>query len=96
MDANKLLDEIRRVLDEIETTAYTEPLADSRLRVTNLAVRLAGHFRRFDSHLSAGGSPPEAWREGPDEPYMDEGHDERPARDDDYTTAAINRTADEL
>jgi hypothetical protein len=34
-----------------------------------------GEFRRtfdaLDAHLSAGGTPPEAWSEGPDEPVMD-------------------------
>jgi hypothetical protein len=30
-------------------------------------------FRELDAHLSAGGNPPEAWREGPDAPLPDPG-----------------------
>jgi hypothetical protein len=36
------------------------------------ARQLLMQFVLLDSHLSNGGSPPEAWSEGPDEPVMDE------------------------
>jgi hypothetical protein len=76
--------------------------------LTAAGVReLVAAFRALDSHLSAGGRPPEAWAEGPDAPELDDDHlcdDEcgdpsHPRdvhlRDDDYTPAAINRTTDQ-
>lgn len=48
--------------------------ADALLDAARLcaAEGLTGHalrrYRALDAHLSAGGSPPEAWREGPDAP----------------------------
>jgi hypothetical protein len=71
------------------------------------AREIAEYFEALDSHLSAGGRPPEAWAEGPDAPELDDDHlcdDEcgdpsHPRdvhlRDDDYTPAAINRTTDQ-
>lgn len=44
------------------------------------AEGLEGHalrrYRALDRHLSAGGTPPEAWREGPDAPTEPIGHSE--------------------
>lgn len=37
-----------------------------------LARDLADKFAELDAHLSAGGAPPEAWREGPDAPELDD------------------------
>lgn len=37
----------------------------------SVAWSLADAVAELDAHLSAGGTPPEAWREGPDAPYMD-------------------------
>lgn len=42
------------------------------------ARTLARAFRELDIHLSAGGTPPEEWREGPDAPATDDEPDREP------------------
>jgi hypothetical protein len=41
---------------------------ESAFSINDRARALALAFRALDAHLSAGGTPPEAWREGPDAP----------------------------
>lgn len=36
------------------------------------AREIVEYFEALDSHLSAGGTPPEAWSEGPDAPELDD------------------------
>jgi hypothetical protein len=45
---------------------------ESAFSINDRARALALAFRDLDAHLSAGGIPPEAWREGPDAPGTDD------------------------
>lgn len=57
------------LLVQLRALAYVMPQAYPR---ANSAARLlADTFDKLDAHLTAGGAPPEAWREGPDAPADD-------------------------
>jgi hypothetical protein len=58
-------------LDRIRALLAIQRAAPDAL--TTLAP-LADAVRDLDAHLSAGGIPPEAWREGPDAPGTDDGY----------------------
>jgi hypothetical protein len=60
-DANELLRLLRLTIKQMRVDD------DEEVRRAH-AAEVAEHFDVLDSHLSAGGWPPEAWREGPDAP----------------------------
>jgi hypothetical protein len=70
MDADKLLTDLRKLTDY----SLTNPKFDGYGGYTwrTLVEALGERFRALDDHLSGGGRPPEAWREGPDAPELDE------------------------
>lgn len=56
-----------RLLAELRT--MTRIVHDSRH--DEMTLSLVASIDALDAHLSAGGTPPEAWREGPDAPAED-------------------------
>jgi hypothetical protein len=60
-------------LNPDQQLARIRELADLADRTTDTADldRFTDAFRALDAHLSAGGIPPEAWREGSDAPADD-------------------------
>lgn len=66
MDADRMLASVRRAVER----AYLapEPQSAEGQRVMRHLVALADYVRALDSYLSQGGTPPEAWTEGPDVP----------------------------
>jgi hypothetical protein len=68
MNANQQLYKIRHLSAMVEQDmAAGEPY-------DRAAGFLVNAIRELDAHLSAGGAPPEAWREGPDAPGADSGY----------------------
>lgn len=63
-----LLTDARRLA---EWTTTSPSALDGDTAVAALAD-LARIVRMLDAHLTAGGTPPEAWREGPDAPELDD------------------------
>jgi hypothetical protein len=62
-----------------------------------MADDLAETVHELDAHLSAGGTPPEAWSESPDAPHMDEPTTERfwiMPHDDPSVRVVVNDEAD--
>lgn len=51
-DPDSMLTAIREAFAKIQELAYTDPLEQSRLEVTNLAVRVSGYFQRLDDYLT--------------------------------------------
>jgi hypothetical protein len=99
VNATETLGRLRRLARDVRVI-YTDPESTARVFVDL--------FEALDSHLSAGGRPPEAWSEGPDEPYMDDepggivsvevnaaGDLVVGLRDDDYTPAGVDATDDD-
>jgi hypothetical protein len=56
------------VIRKLTNFAETSPSALDGPTAVALATDLSRLVRELDTHLSAGGTPPEAWREGPDAP----------------------------
>lgn len=64
MDANETLSHLRRRV----TTWQESPDSEAAAMAAVEAVMI---FAQLDAHLSAGGTPPEEWREGPDAELWD-------------------------
>lgn len=66
MDTDEVL---RKIRHSIKMARASKP-GDEAVEHEYLYVAV-GLFADLDNHLSNGGAPPEAWREGPDAPEMD-------------------------
>lgn len=77
-EARALANALNDAADEVEENATMNNRADDLLtklrrlmehsRTVGGQVYMVDLFADLDAHLSAGGTPPEAWREGPDAP----------------------------